>query len=73
MRPTNSMSESADETTPGRSAYWGPRLKFRATCAIAGHFDLPRDVTALEPNVALGYSGASPIARKLLRGLSISP
>ena len=67
------MSESAQETTAGRSANKPPCFVFCAVGALIVRCDLARVVTALEPNVALGYAGASPIASQLLRGPEIYP
>ena len=67
------MSESAHETIPGRSANKPPCFVFCAVGELIAQFDEARVVTALEPNVALGYAGASPIASQLLRGPEIYP
>ena len=62
------MSRSAQKTRPGRSAVTGYSFTFWAVGDVIVPFDAATTATALEPDVALGYAGASPIARQVMRG-----
>lgn len=62
------MSKSAQETRPGRSAVTACGFTFWAVGGVIVPFDAVATATALEPDVALGYAGASPIARQVMRG-----
>ena len=62
------MSRSAQETRPGRSAVTARGFTFWALGDVIVPFDVATTATALEPDVALGYAGASPIARQVMRG-----
>ena len=62
------MSRSAQETRPGRSAVIARSFAIWAVGGGIALFDAATTATALEPDVALGYAGASPIARQVMRG-----
>lgn len=62
------MSRSAQETRPGRSAVTPHSFTLWAVGDVIVPFDAVTTATALEPDVALGYAGASPIARQVMRG-----
>jgi hypothetical protein len=67
------MSKSAQETRPGRSAAGARCFAFCAVPGVIVLFGGALTARALEPNVALGYAGASPIARQVMRGPETDP
>lgn len=66
-------TRSALETRPGRSVARTRRLPFYAAAAGIVLIDGAPTARALEPNLALGYAGPSPIARQVMRGPETDP